>query len=262
MGFLDALGKQLVDLYVGLKSFSQFATIVIRRLFTLYSDKKISSDVLVRQVFFTGYEAFALIGFIALGIGALIILQGNMILASFGQTQLMYVLLVTVVIRELSSLLTALIVIARSGTSICTELGNMKVNHEIELLNSYGISPINYLIISRVFGVVVALFALTIYFNIIAILGGWLISSFFYPIPINDFFVNLVTELRVSDLLMSTVKSVIFGFFIALISCFQGLQVVKASTEVPQRTIRAVVYSILIVILFDIVITYFYYLLT
>ncbi|MFA5499117.1 MAG: ABC transporter permease [Candidatus Cloacimonadia bacterium] len=260
MNYIDRIGERLIVFIENIKSFGRFMATVVRRFLSLYSEKKINADVLVRQVYFTGFEAFWLVSIIAFGIGALIILQGNIILSTFGQTKLMYVLLVTVVIRELSSILTALIVIARSGTSICTELGNMKVSHEIDLLQSYGISPINYLVISRVFGVVVALFTLTIYFNIISILGGWFFTSFFYPIPLKDFMMHLIGELSVGDLLISVIKSVFFGFFIALISCYQGLQVVVARTEVPQRTIRAVVQSILAVIVIDILITYIYYL--
>jgi len=238
-----------------------FGIETFRRLFTFHKQKQIGFTVLLRQILFTGYEALPLISFLALSIGGLIIIQGNNILGNFGQGQLVYVILVTVVVRELSSILTALIVIARSGTAISTELGNMVINEEIDLLLSCGISPISYLVVSRVVGVVVALFTLTIFFNIAAVFGGWLFSTFFYPINFNYFFSQLFSQMTIADILIGVLKSIIFGIGIALISCYQGLKVKLASTEVPQRTIRAVVLSIVFVVFSDIVVTALFYLL-
>jgi phospholipid/cholesterol/gamma-HCH transport system permease protein len=257
---VEAVGRKAYMNFLGFKEFMHFTTRVVGEMFSFYSQRQIGFSVIIKQIFFTGYEALLLIGFIALAIGGLIILQGNIMLTTFGQTRLIYVLLVTIVVRELSILLTAMIVIARSGTSICTELGNMVVNKEIDLLRSFGISPISYLVVSRAIGVVVALFTLTIFFNLIAIFGGWVFSTLFYPINLNIFLSNLAAEIRVSDILLSVAKSVIFGFSIAIISCYHGLKVVKASTEVPQRTIKAVVNSIMVIVVADIIMTFVFYL--
>ncbi|MBN1948505.1 MAG: ABC transporter permease [Candidatus Cloacimonetes bacterium] len=243
----------------GFLEFIHFTAETWRRLLTYTRQRQASFTVLLRQIMFTGYEALGLISFLALTIGGLIILQGNNILGNFGQGDLIYVILVTVVVRELSSILTALIVIARSGTAISTELGNMVVNQEIDLLLSFGISPVSYLVVSRLVGVVVATFTLTIYFNLVALLGGWLFSSFFSPINFNFFFSRLFAELSFLDILISVFKSMVFGIGIALISCYQGLKVNIASTEVPQRTIRAVVLSIVFVLFADILITLMFY---
>jgi phospholipid/cholesterol/gamma-HCH transport system permease protein len=216
--------------------------------------------VVLRQIMFTGYEALGLISFIALAIGGLIILEGSYILGNFGGNKLIYILLVTVVVRELSSIFTALIVIARSGTAIATELGNMVVHHEIDALTAIGISPISYLVVSRLMGVVIAMFTLTIYFNLSAIIGGWLFSTIFYPVNFMDFFGEFIGYLQPRDLVICVIKSIVFGLAIALNSSYQGLRVRNATTEVPQRTIQAVVKSIVAVIFFDIVITTLFYL--
>jgi len=240
--------------------FYLFILETLKQIFHFFKQKNISFIVVLRQIMFTGYEALGLISFIALAIGGLIILEGNNILGSLGGTQLIYVLLVTVVVRELSSILTALIVISRSGTAIATELGNMVVNHEIDSLLAIGISPIAYLVVSRLLGVVIATFILTIYFNISAIVGGWLFSTFFFPVNFMDFFGEFIKNLQPADLIICVVKPIIFGFAIALNSCYQGLRVRNASTEVPQRTIQAVVKSIVAVVFFDIIITALFYL--
>lgn len=215
--------------------------------------------VVTRQILFTGFEALPLISLIALGVGGLIILQGNILLSTFGQGIWLHRILVTVVVNELSGLITALVVIARSGTAISTELGNMKVNREIALLDSFGISPLSYLVVSRVWGVVVSMLLLTFYFNCIAVMGGWLFARIFSPLGFHSFVRDFISVLSFSNLVMSWIKSFVFGLMISLIACYQGLSVNKASTEVPQRTIRAVVQGISGVILGDILITWLFW---
>ena len=237
--------------------FFLFIRMVISETLQSKKNTHLSSLVTLRQILFTGFEALPLIGFIALGIGGLIILQGYSLLSNFGQGIWVHVILVTVVINELSGIITALVVIARSGTAISTELGNMVVNREIDLLNSIGISPIAYLVVSRMIGVMASMLILTIYFNLIAVLGGWFFSSLFHKIEFRAFMNDFLSVLKISDLLMSLIKPLFFGFIIAIISSFQGLSVYKASTEVPQRTIKAVMQSIFLIIFVDIGITWF-----
>ncbi len=181
-------------------------------------------------------------------------------LPGFSQSKIFYTILVSVVVRELAYILTALIIIARSGTAISTELGNMVINDEIDALQSFGISPINYLIVPRVLGLIISMITLSIFFNAFSMFGAWFLSSVFYSLDIQTFTYALFSELTIRDIIASLVKSSIFGFTIALVSSFEGLKVVFASTEVPQRTIKAVVWSLTLIIIFDILITISFYL--
>ncbi len=261
LNFFGSIGAALRTRLQNTKEFYLFVMQVFRKTLTFHKQKQIGFMVLLRQIMFTGYEALPLILFIALSIGGLIILEGNYILGGFGQSKLVYVILVTVVIRELSSIITALIVIARSGTAISTELGNMVINNEINLLHSFGISPVSYLVVSRFIGVVVAMFLLTIYFNLAAVIGGWLFATIFYPINFGYFVSQFLYQLSFADIIIFVIKSIVFGTAIALISCYQGLKVSTASTEVPQRTIKASVSSMITVVVFDIIITVLFYIL-
>lgn len=240
-------------------NFISFSLEVISSIVKLKELKRIGFSVLIRQILFTGYEALGIIGLISIAIGGIIILEGNFILASFGRSSLLYSILVSVVTRELGCLLTAFIIIARSGTAISTELGNMVINQEVDALLSFGISPITYLIIPRVFGVVISSIALSVYFNITALLGGWIISQFFYPIDFRDFLYGIFSELSIIDIIFSLIKALSFGFAIATIASYQGLQVSIATTEVPQRTIKATVLSLGSVIVIDVLITIIFY---
>lgn len=223
------------------------------------NNRHVNGLIILRQILFTGYEALPLISFLALSIGGLIILQGSKFLEGFGQGIWIHIILVTVVINELSGILTALVVIARSGTAISTELGNMKVSRQIQLIESFGISPIGYLVVSRIIGVVISMVLLVVYFNLIAILGGWLFSIFFSTLEFRAFINDFLSILRFSHIFSSLIKSVVFGLIISCVSAYQGMSVRQASTEVPQRTIRAVVTSISAVIVADILITWLFW---
>jgi phospholipid/cholesterol/gamma-HCH transport system permease protein len=249
----------MTRIYKSIISFTQF-TIEFFFAFLKFNKKnRISFRVLIRQILFTGYEALPLISFLAISIGGLIIIEGNSILTGFGQSNFLYTVLVSLVTRELSCLLTAFILVARSATAISTELGNMVVNQEIEALISFGISPIDYLVVPRIYGVLVSMMVLVVYFNLAAFLGGWLVAALFTPINLFSFINSLFTELTINDILSSLIKSITFGLTIALISCYHGLRVSFAITEVPQRTIKTVVSSLTGIIVLDIFITLIFY---
>lgn len=227
--------------------------------FRVKSNRHVSSMVILRQILFTGYEALPLISFLALAIGGLIILQGTNLLVNFGQGIWVHIILVTVVVNELSGILTALVVVARSGTAISTELGNMKVRREIDLIESFGISPTGYLVVSRIIGVVVAMVVLVIYFNVIAVIGGWLFSRIFNHLEFRAFMNDFLSVLKISHVVSSLIKSIVFGLIISSVSAYHGMSVGHASTEVPQRTIKAVVTSIFAIILSDMLITWLFW---
>jgi len=250
----DSQKKSVMD-------FFWFTIQTISELLHVRANRHVSNLVIFRQILFTGFEALPLIGFIALAIGGLVIMQGYELLSTFGQGIWVHIILVRVVVGELSGIITALVVIARSGTAISTELGNMVVSREMNLLRSFGISPLVYLVVSRIIGVVIAMVVLTLYFNIIAVVGGWLFSQFFNNLEFRAFVNDFFSQLRLSYVLMGFLKSVVFGLIIAITASYHGMSVQKASTEVPQRTIRAVVSSIFTVIITDIIITWLFWML-
>lgn len=252
---LDATGKKVKNNITDFLNFSAFMKLTLFEIFLYFKDKRVDNRVLLRQILFTGYEALSIITLIGLAIGGTIIIQGMSLLTNFGQTDWVYKIIIIVITKELGPLLTAFIIIARSGTSISTELGNMVVSHEIQALQSIGVNPINYLVVPRVIGVIISLFCLSVYFNISGILGGFLVSNIVQSLSFMDFFSNLLQTLTLKDIVTSQVKSLVFGFIIAIISCYHGLNVQYASTEVPVRTIKAVVSGLKWIFISDIIIT-------
>lgn len=214
-------------------------------------DKK----VLILQLLFTGVEALPIISLISLGIGGVIIVQGVAILPQFGQGEMVYDILVLIIVRELGPVLTALILAARSGTAITTELGNMIVSHEIEAYESVGIDPVSYLAVPRLLGLVASMILLNVYFDIFGLFGSFVVTSMMNPIPLKEYLENLLQVLTAWDLFISFLKSFVFGYIIAVVSTYHGFRVNHAITEVPVAAIKSIGNCFSYIIIADAIIT-------
>ncbi|MGR3177304.1 MAG: ABC transporter permease [Candidatus Anammoxibacter sp.] len=204
--------------------------------------------VLYRQVYFTAIEPLSRIIVIGIFIG-IIITQINSVVGL--NAAIVGKLLVSTVVRELGPLLVAILIISRSCTAMTAELGSMKIKKEIDNLKIMGINPIRYLIVPRIMGVTISMFALTFYFQITTIVGGLALYSLFSNISfykhINDIFLTL----SLYDIGASLFKSIIFGIFISTIACYHGLRVHSSITEIPQTTIAAVMQSLFSIFIID-----------
>ncbi len=216
--------------------------------------------VLIMQILFTGVEALGIIAVISLSLGAVIIVQGLNLLPQFGQGRLIYGILIAVITRELGPILTAFIIIARSGTAMSTELGNLIISHEIEAYIAFGIKPISYLIVPRFLGVTISLVLLNLYFNLFGLLGSFLVTQFVKPLPLGEYLYELLSTLKAADVISSLVKSLAFGVIISVTATYYGFRVEQSSTEVPQMAIKAVGRSFILCILANAVVTLVYYL--
>jgi phospholipid/cholesterol/gamma-HCH transport system permease protein len=232
---------------------------VLRETALFMRRKQVAFRVLVMQILFTGVESLGIVSLIALSIGAVIIVEGGTILPRFGQTSLMYNILIIVITRELGPLLTAFVIIARSGTAIATELGNMVVSHEIEAYISVGINPISYLVVPRVLGVTISIMALTIYFNFFGLFGSFLVTKLIHPVPAMEYFSALLRALQLRDIVSTVLKSFIFGVITSVVATFQGFKVSASVTEIPRAAIKAVGQGFVLCFLADALITLIYY---
>jgi phospholipid/cholesterol/gamma-HCH transport system permease protein len=247
----------------GLDEFSYglgFFVQVLKESFLFFRRKQVGFRVLLMQILFTGVEALRISAVLAIAIGAAINLIGSSLLAEFGQSKLMYSLLIIVITRELGPLLTAFILIARSGTAIATELGGMVVAHEIEAYVAVGVNPISYLAAPRLLGVVSSLMVLNVYFNLFGLAGSFAVVQLIKPIAFDEYFRNLLEVLAAGDLLMGLVKSFVFGVIIAVVSLYRGFSVERSTTEVPVAGIRAVGSSFMLCIVADALLTAMQYL--
>jgi len=217
-------------------------------------------DNTLKQIYFTGVEALKVITLISISLGAVVIVESGAQLTRLGGESLVAQVLIMVIIKELGPLLTAFVVVGRSGTAIVTELGNMVVAHEIEAIEAMGISPFYFIAAPRIIGVMIAIMALSIYFNLVAIVGGIIISTLITTTKFSVFLQNLINSLTLTDISISLLKSLIFGLIISLVCSYNGFSVRFSSTEVPQAATRGVVNSLLSCFIINCIITLFFYL--
>ncbi len=211
--------------------------------------------ITVQQIYFTGVQAFGLISLIAVALGAalIIMLQSN---GKIDLNQYLGIALVYAIVRLLGPVITAIIVIARSGTAMATEIANMVIRNEILALETMAIDTMNFLVLPRLLGMAISLICLNVVFDMVSVLGGLAIAKFFSPnMDVENFFNNLFNELTFSDILGTVVKSVFFGFGIALICMINGFKVMMYPGGVPVSGIKGVVGSLQYVFVVNAILT-------
>lgn len=213
--------------------------------------KRIVRKITLNQIIFTGIDALPIVSVIALSLGVIVIVQAVPQLSKVGAVNLIGKILVVVIVRELSPLLTAFLVISRSGSAMATEIGTMRISNEIDLLEVMGINPFHLIIFPRIVACLAAMFCLTLYFNLISIFGGFIVSALLLKASLYTFFNSLISALTVQDIFICLLKSLSFGLIISLISCYHGLAVKVSPTEIPQQTTRAIVNSIIFTIILN-----------
>ena len=237
-----------------------FSSSIISFFSSTRSEQRVSFQVMLRQILFTGVEALPAIGTIALLLGVVIIIQSVTQLPRIGGEEYVGKILVMVILRELGPLMTAFLVIGRSGTAISTEIGNMVVSHEIEALKVMGIDTRRFIVAPRILGVTTAVICLSLYFDLIALVGGFIVAKLTLVTSFSSFARILSVSITGSDLITSLLKSLFFGNIIALVCIYQGFTVKISPTEVPQATTRAVVQSLFFVFLANSLLTLLFYL--
>ena len=215
--------------------------------------------VVSAQVYFTGFQALPLISVLALATGAICVLESFAQLQLLGQSSMVGHLLITIIVREVGPLLTALIVVARSGTAVATEIGNMRANREIEALETMGINPLSYIVFPRLVGGTVSVVCLAFYFNIVALFGGFLAVSLAKDMPFTFYCDLLTNSITVDDIGMFLLKNTFSGLIIFVVCCYQGLTVRQSAHEVPAMTTKGVVNAIIYVVVFNLGISTLFY---
>ncbi|MCL2208680.1 MAG: ABC transporter permease [Treponema sp.] len=221
---------------------------------------KASFRILVMQILFTFVYALGISTLLALAIGGAVNFIGMPFLTMLSQEQLIYMILITIITRELGPLLTAFIVIARSATAIATEIAGMVISHEVEAYISVGADPIEHLAVPRFLGVTISLVLLNIYFSVFGFAGSYIVAYFFNSMSAEHYFSSLLQQLKLIDIALSVVKSIFFGAIISICAVIQGFAVERASTEVPVAGLKAVSQSFAFCIVVNVILSVLYYL--
>lgn len=255
---IDRIGRSLHNFfYVSYKITLLFYD-AMTSLFDKRSRSHLSFDQLVGQVLFTGLDALLIVATIAVSSGLIISLQTMLNMPEIGISEYFGKIMVVSIIRELGPLITSLIVIGRSGAALAAYIGNMRVTKEISALEIMGIDPIHFLVTPAFLGVTFSLLALNVYFNIFAIIGGLLLVSFVVDTSILALLSEVFKALTFIDIIVSLGKGLVFGAIIAAVSTFYGLSVQNVRM-VPRAVFHAVVTSLVVTIMLNLIFTFTYY---
>lgn len=198
-----------------------------------------------------GVGALGIIGLMSFLIGIVIAQQGSVQLRQFGAEIYTINLLGRLTLRELGILMTAIMIAGRSGSAFAAQIGTMKLTEEIDAMRTIGVSPMEALVLPRVFAVVFMLPLLGFYSSLVSILGGGLLCWVSLDIPPVTFIHRIREVVPLTDLWVGLVKAPVFGAIIAMAGCFHGMQVEGDAEQVGQRTTTAVVQAIFLVIVLD-----------
>ena len=198
-----------------------------------------------------GFDALPIVGLLSFLMGLVIAYQGADQLQRFGANIFIADLVGLSMVRELSPLMTAIIVAGRSGSAYTAQIGTMKVTEEIDALRTIGISPTELLVLPKLIALIIALPLLTVFADLTGLLGGMLMASSKLDVSFAMFIDRLGDAVHLSSFLTGIGKAPVFAAIIALVGCYQGFQVTGSADSVGRQTTVSVVQGIFLVILSD-----------
>jgi phospholipid/cholesterol/gamma-HCH transport system permease protein len=211
------------------------------------------------QMVLIGVRALPMAALTSFSIGLTLAMQAAAPLRKMGVLSFVPDLVSVSLLRELGPLLIAVIVIGRSGSAVTAELGTMKVSEEIEALEVMAINPIRFLVVPRVLAMLVMLPVLTVFGDCVGMVGGWSICHFALDFNTATYVVRSVTRAQSWDLFSGIIKSFVFAWLIITIACNMGLKVEGGAEGVGQATTGSVVWSLLIMLIANALLTAFFF---
>lgn len=206
----------------------------------------------LQQIVKIGIESVPVILMTGLFVGMVLALQAGNTMQSILSEPLYIGLLVSFsLVRELGPVLTAFVISGRAGAAVTAEIGTMKVTEQIDALSTLGTNAIRYLVIPRLIAFTISIPILTIFSNIMGILGGYIVSVEGLGVPSSTYIGDITTYLGVDDLMHGLIKATVFAFTIGVICCYKGLNTRGGAEGVGKATTGAVVVSMVMILVID-----------
>ncbi len=232
----------------------------VRLLVTSPLKRKLMLQRTVHQAMATGVDAIPIVSLITFFIGVIMALQGAYELQKLGAIQLVASLVAISITRELGPLVTAIVVIGRSGSAFAAEIGTMRVTEELDALETMALDPVAFLVVPKFLAMAVMVPCLAIWADLMGILGGSVFGMADHVFTFGSYLSATKEALLMRDLSSGVIKSVIFGLVITAVGCQEGFLTGSGAEDVGRSTTSAVVISILLVIVIDLVSTIGFYL--
>jgi phospholipid/cholesterol/gamma-HCH transport system permease protein len=234
---------------VGLLGF--FGGLLVSTWNVITHPRRFRVNAIVQNFEHVGVHALAIVGLMSFLVGIVIAQQGAVQLRQFGAEIYTINLIGRSAVKELGLLMTAIMVAGRSGSAFAAQIGSMKLSEEVDAMRTIGVSPMEALVIPRVFATVLLMPVLGFYASLLAIIGGGIFTWIDLGIPPVTFVTRIREVVPMTDLWQMLIKAPVFGLIISMAGCFQGLQVEGNAESLGLRTTAAVVQAIFLVIVLD-----------
>jgi len=234
MGLFTFLGQNLLALVNLLRGRAQF---------------RWTDAFLVMQQ--TGPQALGIVAMINFLVGLILAFVGAVELTRFGASIYVADLVGIATVREMGCLMTGIILCGRTGAAFAAQLGTMKVNEEINALQTFGLSPIEFLVLPRMVALILMMPVLCVFADLISIAGGYFVSVAMLDVTSTEYVNRTIQAIELKSFLLGVVKGTFFGFLVAYTGCLRGMQSGHTAAAVGQATTRAVVSGISAIIASD-----------
>lgn len=258
--FFEKIGTKVVVFY---RHTVDFTSLLLQTFYWIligpFQRKSLRIAAVNEQMVHMGVNSIVIVFFVIFFTGIVLAMQSAVQLSKMGA--LIYVAsLVTISIcRELGPVLTALVIAGRIGSAITAEIGSMKVNEQIEALDTMAISPVHYLIVPKLIALVIMLPCLTILGDVAGILGGYVMGVYSLGINSGLYIQTALKFLTLTDIYTGLSKSVVFAIIIAMVGSYQGLKTKGGAVGVGKATTVSVVTSFILIIVADAILTSIYF---
>lgn len=220
---------------------------------------RLGKAAIVSQIVRIGVRSLAIISIVSGSVGLILVLQMSPPLDEIGQKTLVANIVGVAILRELGPLMAGIVLTGFAGAAIAAEIGTMVVGEEIEALQAHALNPIRFLVVPRVMASVIAMFALAVVADVVAVASALLVALLAVEIPIVVFWSNMLDQVKLVDFLTGVGKAGVFGLLIGIIACSNGLKVTGGAAGVGRATTGTVVQSVVAITIADLVFTAIFY---
>lgn len=220
---------------------------------------KRNRDETIHQMHVTGIHSLGVITIVAMFTGMILALQTGLELRRFGLQVNIGTAVAVTMLREMGPFMTALIIAASVGSAIAAQVGTMVVQEEVAALEIMSINPVRFIVMPRLAALAIMMPLLTLYTNILGIVGGAVVGATQLGVTMQAYFDNAQLFATNKDMYVGLFKAVVFGVVIAITACHQGFQATEGAVGVGQATRRTVVIAFLTILVMGYMITRMFY---
>jgi phospholipid/cholesterol/gamma-HCH transport system permease protein len=258
-GFVTSVGRTSSVFFQDVASIIAFAGHVTADLvWALMHPRQVRWGDFVNAAYQAGVSALPIVGLVAFLIGVILSFQSAVGMQKFGAISFVGPIVALGIFRELGPLITAILLAGRSSAAFAAEIGTMTVNSEVDALVTGGLSPVRFLVVPRVLAGILVAPILTLYADIVSVFASSL-TMMAYGVTLVSFYDGVLNTVDLEDILSGLTKSVLFGIVIAAVGCMRGMQTGTGAAAVGISATRAVVSSIVMIVLVDGVFAYISY---